>query len=107
MAEADPALAVADHDQRREAEALAALHRLRHAIDVDELLDQLLALVLGAATVFAAAAAVTATTPAIATATAALATATARATTTILGLLLRRGLGGDRLILRVVVVSHD
>ena len=43
VAEAGAALAVADHHQRREAEALAALHRLRDAVDVDELFDQLLA----------------------------------------------------------------
>ena len=47
MAEADTALAVADHDQRREAEALAALHRLGDAVDVDQLLDELLAAVAG------------------------------------------------------------
>ena len=41
MAESDPALLVADHDQRRKAEALAALDDLRHTIDVDELVDEL------------------------------------------------------------------
>src|SRR3982074_106483 len=41
VAESDPALLVADHDQRRETEALAALDHLRHAIDVDELVDEL------------------------------------------------------------------
>src|SRR5204862_7686531 len=41
VAETDPALLVADHDQRRKAEALAALDDLRHAIDVDELVDEL------------------------------------------------------------------
>src|SRR6516165_2788403 len=41
VAEADPALLVADHDQRRKAEALAALNDLRHAIDVDQLVDEL------------------------------------------------------------------
>ena len=50
MAKTDPALAVADHDQRRKAEALAALDRLGNAVDVDQLLDQLLAAVLVAAT---------------------------------------------------------
>ena len=34
VAEADPALLVADDDQRSEAEAPAALHHLRHTIDV-------------------------------------------------------------------------
>src|SRR3712207_7794618 len=43
VAEARAALAVADDDERREAEALAALHGLGDAVDVDELLDELLA----------------------------------------------------------------
>src|SRR6185295_15552084 len=55
VAEAGPALAVADNDQSSEAEALAALHRLGHAVDVDELLDQLLAAVVVAAATAAAA----------------------------------------------------
>ena len=38
---ADAALAVADDDQRREAEAPAALHHLGDAVDADQLLDQL------------------------------------------------------------------
>src|ERR1700754_3148318 len=41
VAESDPALLVADHDQRRKAEALADLDDLRHTIDVDELVDEL------------------------------------------------------------------
>src|SRR5271168_2419704 len=41
VAKPDPALLIADHDQRREAEALAALHHLRHTVDVDELVDEL------------------------------------------------------------------
>src|SRR5581483_5942867 len=41
VAETGPALLVADHDQRRKAEALAALDDLRHAIDVDQLVDEL------------------------------------------------------------------
>src|SRR5947209_6126926 len=41
VAEPDPALLVADHHQRREAEALAALHHLRHTVDVDELVHEL------------------------------------------------------------------
>jgi hypothetical protein len=40
MTEADPALLVADHDQRGEAEAPAALDHLSHAIDVHELVDE-------------------------------------------------------------------
>src|SRR3546814_19034789 len=39
VSEADPARAIADHDQPRTAEALAALHRLGHAADVHPLLD--------------------------------------------------------------------
>src|SRR3546814_3259263 len=42
VAEAGPALAVADDDERGETEALAALHGLGDAVDVDELFDQLL-----------------------------------------------------------------
>src|SRR6185369_1540551 len=42
VAEARAALAVADHHERGKAEALAALHGLGDAVDVDELLDQLL-----------------------------------------------------------------
>ena len=68
VAEAGPALAVADDDQSREAEALAALHRLGDAVDVDELLDQLLAAFVVAA---AAAAAIVATAAAAAVAAAA------------------------------------
>ena len=64
VTEAGAALAVADHDQRGEAEALAALHGLRDAVDVDELLDQLLAAFVVAAT---AAATVVATATAAAT----------------------------------------
>jgi hypothetical protein len=41
MAEADTALLVADDDQRREAEAPAALDDLGDAVDVDELVDKL------------------------------------------------------------------
>src|SRR3978361_694472 len=40
-AESDPDLLVADHDQSRKAEALAALDDLRHTIDVDELVNEL------------------------------------------------------------------
>ena len=38
---ADPALAVADDDERREAEAPAALHHLGDAVDADELFGEL------------------------------------------------------------------
>src|SRR4029077_5982057 len=38
---ADPALAVADHHQRRESEAAAALHHFGDAVDADQLLDEL------------------------------------------------------------------
>ena len=41
MAEADAAALVADHDERGEAEAPAALHHLGDAVDVDELVDEL------------------------------------------------------------------
>jgi hypothetical protein len=41
VAEADPALLIADDDQRGEAEAPAALHHLGDAVDVDELVDEL------------------------------------------------------------------
>ena len=41
MAEADAALQVADDDERRKAEALAALHHLGDAIDVHELVGKL------------------------------------------------------------------
>src|ERR1700716_2872829 len=40
VAEADPALLVADDHQRGEAEAAAALHHLGHTIDVDELVGE-------------------------------------------------------------------
>src|SRR5690606_24081905 len=77
VAEADAALAVADHDQRGEAEALAALHSLRHAVDVHELLDQLIAAFLVAAPAATVIAATTAPTAAVPVATA---TSTATAT---------------------------
>ena len=41
VAEADPALLVADDDERGKAEAPAALHHLGDAVDVDELVDEL------------------------------------------------------------------
>jgi hypothetical protein len=40
VAETDPALLVADDDQRSETEAASALHHLRDAIDVNELVDE-------------------------------------------------------------------
>ena len=83
VAEARTALAVADDDQRRKAEALAALHRLRDAVDVDQLLDQLFAAVVTRATAIATATIVVATaTAARAAAIAAGATTTAAGTTT-------------------------
>jgi hypothetical protein len=60
MAMADPALAIADHDECCKAEAFAALHRFRDAIDMDELFNQLFA------TLFSALATTVITTPAIA-----------------------------------------
>jgi hypothetical protein len=76
MTEANAALAVADHDQSRKAEALAALHGLRDAVDVNELFDQLFALFfVGLATT------VVATTAAFATLATTLTAATATATT--------------------------
>src|SRR5581483_9255771 len=41
VAEADAALLVADDDQRREAEALAALDHLGHTVDMHELVGEL------------------------------------------------------------------
>ena len=41
VAEADPALLIADDDERGEAEATSALHHLRHPIDVHEAIDKL------------------------------------------------------------------
>ena len=41
MTEADLALLIADDHERRETEALAALHNLRDAVDVDELLGEI------------------------------------------------------------------
>ena len=41
VTEADPALLVADDDQRGKAEAAAALHHLGDAVDVHELVDEL------------------------------------------------------------------
>ena len=40
MAEADAALLVADDDERREAEAPAALHHLGDAVDVDQTIHE-------------------------------------------------------------------
>src|SRR3569623_792838 len=111
MPEADPALAVADDDERGEPEALAALHRLRNAIDVDQLLDQLFAAVVvaGAATtaIVPATAAVTAAAIAAAAARAATATAATRAAL-LRGTGVRRGRLRDRRVRRLVgFVSHS
>jgi len=54
MAMDDAALLVADDDEGRKAETPAALHHLRHTIDVDELVDELarlLALVVAGAAI--------------------------------------------------------
>src|SRR6185437_11845675 len=56
MAETDPALLVADHDQRCKAEALAALDDLRHTVDVDQLVDELAVALLALPAPFASAA---------------------------------------------------
>jgi hypothetical protein len=56
VAESDPTLLIADHDQRRKTEALAALDDLRHTIDVDELVDELAVALFPAAPVAATAA---------------------------------------------------
>src|SRR5688572_19289989 len=79
VAEAGPALAVADDDEGREAEALAALHRLGDAVDVDQFLDQLLAAVVVAAAAAAALVAPAAIAAAAIVASAATAAAAARA----------------------------
>jgi len=55
MAEADPALLVADDDERGEAEAASALHHLRHTIDVHEAIDKLTVALLAVAIAAAAA----------------------------------------------------
>src|SRR6185312_7538183 len=57
---ADAALAIADHDERGEAEAPSALHDLGDAVDADELLDELALLALVPVAVAAAAIAGTA-----------------------------------------------
>ena len=82
MAETGAALAVADDHERCETEALTALNGLGDAVDVNELLDQLLATVIVAATATAAVVttATSAATISAATAATASATRTARAT---------------------------
>jgi hypothetical protein len=60
VAEAHATLLVTDNHQGREAEALAALHNLRDAIDVDQLVDQFAALAAVIAVAAAAFATVTA-----------------------------------------------
>src|SRR5216684_1567 len=55
VAESDPALLIADDDQGRKAEALAALDHLRHTIDVNELVDELAVALFPAAPVAATA----------------------------------------------------
>ena len=53
VAEADAALLVSDHHQRRETEPPAALHHLRHAIDVNELVEKLAVAIFPVAVAFA------------------------------------------------------
>src|SRR3569623_2236853 len=105
MPEADPALAVADDDERGEPEALAALHRLRNAIDVDQLLDQLFAAAVAAGAaptaIVPATAAVTAAAIAAAAARAATASAATRAAL-LRGTGVRRGRLLDRRVRRLV-----
>src|SRR4051794_34424860 len=55
VTEAGAALLIADHDQRCETEALAALDDLGHAVDVDELVDELAVALLALLTVTSAA----------------------------------------------------
>src|ERR1700704_464650 len=55
VAESDPALLIANDDQGRKAEALAALDHLRHTIDVNELVDELAVALFPAAPVAATA----------------------------------------------------
>ena len=101
MAEADPALAIANDDQRGEAEALAALHRLRNAVDVNQLLDQLFAAVFGAAATIVATTAI-----AVTAATAAVVAATSAARTTTATLTLGRTIGRRSVLLGFGFVSH-
>src|SRR5579872_795775 len=56
VTETGPAFLVADHDQRRKAEALATLDHFRHTIDVDELVDELAVALLAILAPFASAA---------------------------------------------------
>ena len=81
MAETDPALAIANHDQRSKTEALAALDGLGNAVDVNQLLDQLFAAFFAIATTTTLA--IVATPAAITAAASAVAAATATATTAI------------------------
>src|SRR5579862_7814043 len=62
VAVADAAALVADDDESGEAEAASALHDLRDAIDVDELVDELVVALLAVAPVFPASAALAAAT---------------------------------------------
>ena len=52
--EANAALLVANDDESCETEALAALHNLRHAVDVDQLVDELAVPLFTVVTVLAA-----------------------------------------------------
>src|SRR5690606_13405865 len=94
VAHADHAIAIAHDDECSEGEATAALHHLRHAVDRDDVLDEL-ALLLAVLTVAATAPALTATTAA---ATAAIAG---------VGLLLRLALACDGLGRLVLFGAHS
>jgi hypothetical protein len=59
MTETDPALLIADDDQRGETEPPSALDHLRYAIDVDEPIDEFAVAVLASVVIAAAAAAFT------------------------------------------------
>jgi hypothetical protein len=79
MTETGPALAVADDHKRSKAEALAALHRFRDTVDVEELFDKLLATVVVAAATAASAPIISASTIAAAAITATPTSSAARA----------------------------
>ena len=54
MAETNPALLIADDDERGEAEATAALHHLGDAVDVNELVDDAVVTLFAVPAAFAA-----------------------------------------------------
>jgi hypothetical protein len=96
MAEADPALAIANHDKRSKTEALAALDGLGDAVDVNQLLDQLFAAFFAiAATTTLAIVTTTAAIAAAAASAVTAATATTAATISATPSFCRRALGGS------------